>query len=220
MTNGIIETHKKLCIKKLVNPAISRELKKRTRGHTLVLHTIMKGRDNVRNEIMLVTINTEYCNYLRKYDERVPYNFDKKSVRPFVGVLFMIGDCKYFAPLSSPKPKHLKLKNKLDFLRIDDGKLDAVNFNNMIPVYDNNIKVIDFSISECNKEEKQYYKLLNKQFYWLTRNSKKLYYMSRTLYDLYVKNNLSCNIKDRCCNFSLLEEKCMEYNGSKILQEV
>lgn len=38
----------------------------------------------------------------------------------------------YFAPLSSPKPKHLKLKSKLDFLKIDNGKLGAIN--NMLPV--------------------------------------------------------------------------------------
>lgn len=36
-----------------------------------------------------------------------------------------------FAPLSSPKPKYQKLKSKLDFLKIDNCKLGAINFNNI-----------------------------------------------------------------------------------------
>ena len=38
-------------------------------------------------------------------------------MRPYIGVLFEVDNSKYFAPLSSPKPKHLKLKTKLDFMR-------------------------------------------------------------------------------------------------------
>lgn len=36
-------------------------------------------------KLKLVKINSEYCDYLRKFDKRVPYNFDKKMNRPFVG---------------------------------------------------------------------------------------------------------------------------------------
>ena len=88
----------------------------------------------MKEELKLVRIGKEYCDYLREYDGKVPYNFNNKEIRPFVGVLFKVGNFKYFAPLSSPKPKHLKLKNKLDFLKLDDGNLGAINFNNMIPV--------------------------------------------------------------------------------------
>ena len=52
---------------------------------------------------LLVRLDADYCNYLRKFDYRVPYNFDCKEKRPFVGVLFVVHDCKCFAPLSSPK---------------------------------------------------------------------------------------------------------------------
>lgn len=64
---------------------------------------------------MIVKIDSDYCTYLRRFDERVPYNFGKKELRPFVGVLFYVGNCMYFAPLSSPKAKHLKIKANLDF---------------------------------------------------------------------------------------------------------
>ena len=53
------------------------------------------------------------------------------ELRPFVGVLLEINKCKYFAPLSSPKPKHIKMKNQVDFYKIDSGKLGAINLNNM-----------------------------------------------------------------------------------------
>ena len=68
--------------------------------------------------LILVRLDSKYCDYLRQFDKKVPYNYDKKELRPFIGVLFEVNDCKYFAPLSSPKPKHLRLKTKLDFLAI------------------------------------------------------------------------------------------------------
>ena len=102
----------------------------------------------MKNKLRLVRLDSDYCNYLRKFDDKVPYNYKEKELRPFVGVLFSIGKIKYFAPLSSPKPKHLKLKAKLDFLKIDNGKLGAINFNNMLPVTNNNIIKIDLD-KEC-----------------------------------------------------------------------
>ena len=46
-------------------------------------------------------------------------DFNYKENRPFIGVLFQVENCKYFAPLSSPKLKHLKMIIKLpvNFLR-------------------------------------------------------------------------------------------------------
>ena len=53
--------------------------------------------------------------------------------------------CEYFAPLSSPKPKHKNMKNTLDFFKIKNGELGAVNFNNMIPVNKNNYSLVDLN---------------------------------------------------------------------------
>ena len=61
---------------------------------------------NMKEQLMLVRLDTEYCDYLRKFDDKVPYNYNEKELRPFVGVLFRIDKLMYFAPLSSPKPKH------------------------------------------------------------------------------------------------------------------
>ncbi len=59
----------------------------------------------------------EYCDFLRKSDPCVPYTMDKKGNWPFVGIVFSINGYKYYAPLTSPKPKHLAMKNQIDFLK-------------------------------------------------------------------------------------------------------
>ena len=32
-------------------------------------------------ELMLVRIDSDYCDYLRKYDSRVPYNYERKKLK-------------------------------------------------------------------------------------------------------------------------------------------
>lgn len=166
----------------------------------------------MKNSLSLVRIDTKYCDYLRKYDSRVPYNFNDKELRPFVGVLFEVNDCMYFAPLSSPKPKHLKIKSKLDFLKLDNGKLGAINFNNMLPVTEKNIIRLNLDKNNTNISEKKYFKLLKEQIYWLNRNDERLFVRSKKLYNKYLNGTLDSKIAIRCCNFKLLEEKCEEYN--------
>lgn len=157
--------------------------------------------------LRLVKVDSKYCDYLRNFELKVPYNMNQKSSRPFVGILFEVNNYKYFAPLTSPKPKHLKMKNTKDFLKLDDGKLGAINFNNMIPVLDDNIQLLDLD----NNINTNYSKLLREQIYWLIRNDEVIYDKSRKLYDDYINNKLYKQIKDRCCDFPLLEIKCQDY---------
>lgn len=161
----------------------------------------------MKDKLLLVRVDSEYCNYLRTFDEKVPYNFGEKELRPFIGVLFEVENCKYFAPLSSPKPKFLQMKNKIDFLRIDNGRLGAINFNNMIPVNIENYVLIDLNKETTLANEQKYLKLLKEQLNWLNANYAQVKNKSLKLYQLYNMNKLSKNIMDRCCNFQLLEEK-------------
>ncbi len=64
----------------------------------------------IRN-FRIVKVDYKYCDYLRQFDNKVPYNARSKELRPFIGILFLINECEYFAPLSSPKAKHLDMKN-------------------------------------------------------------------------------------------------------------
>ena len=36
--------------------------------------------------LKIVRVNSEYCDYLRKYDNKVAYNKNEKELRPFIGL--------------------------------------------------------------------------------------------------------------------------------------
>ena len=120
--------------------------------------------------LRIVKVNPSYCDYLREFDNNVSYNKNKKDLRPFIGILFKIEDLEYFAPLSSPKPKHKQMKNKMDFSKIKNGELGAVNFNNMIPVDKEYYNVINLNKKITNLEQLKYQKLLREQLDWLNSN--------------------------------------------------
>ncbi len=103
-------------------------------------------------------------------------------------------------------------KNTIDFLKIKNGELGAVNFNNMIPVNENNYSLVDLNKETLTVAELKYQKLLREQLDWLNANYKQVKNKSLKLYQLYSNKKLPENIRARCCNFKLLEEKCAEYN--------
>lgn len=162
--------------------------------------------------LKIVRVNSDYCNYLRRFDNRVSYNENEKELRPFIGILFQIDTYEYFAPLSSPKSKHKNMKNTVDFFKIKGGELGAVNFNNMIPVNKNNYSLVDLNKETLTIAELKYQKLLIEQLDWLNANYRQVKNKSFKLYQLYNNGKLPQTIKLRCCNFKLLEEKCVEYN--------
>lgn len=163
------------------------------------------------DKFKIVKIDYNYCDYLRKFDNKVCYNAGVKELRPFIGVLFQINSKEYYAPLSSPKNKHKVLKNKLDLIKIDDGKLGVININNMIPVNKKVYELFDLNKRTNNLDETKRIKLLKEQLRWLNRNAIEVRKISKTLYKLYVNDKLPDNVKNRCCNFKLLEEKCDLY---------
>lgn len=174
----------------------------------------------IYENLKIVKVNTKYCNYLRKYDNKVVYNIGIKELRPFIGVLFKVNKYEYFAPLSSPKEKHKRIMNTLDLIKIKNGEYGVVNLNNMIPVNKNNYIEFDLNKKNDNELELHRIQLLTNQLRWLTQNKKEIYTKSKVLYNLYINNKLPKNVKDRCCNYPLLEEKCNEYNSNKVLQEI
>ena len=65
-----------------------------------------------------------------------------------------MNEIKYFVPLSSYKPKHEKMKNGLDFLKV--GNYAVINLNNMFPVPDGEYRYVDIQ----KEKDMQYMKLL------------------------------------------------------------
>ena len=105
------------------------------------------------------------------------------------------------------------MKNTIDFFKLDNGNLGAINFNNMIPVTEKNYELIDLNINNSNVQENKYQKLLREQLNFMNKNYIQICSKSLKLYKYYNSNHLSDSIKNRCCNFKLLEEKCKKYNN-------
>ncbi len=141
-----------------------------------------------------------YINYLRKFDTKVAYN--KDTTRPYIGIVYTFDGLNYFAPLSSPKKKHQLMSNKaIDVFKIDDGKLGIVNINNMIPTP---IECISEVLPKVNDEK--YKILIEEQTTYINDNKSKLFSKIKKFKMQYDKNFLPINVRERCCDFKLLEE--------------
>lgn len=160
-------------------------------------------------------VKDAYIEYLRKYDSKVATN--KEETRPYVGVVLEIGKMKYYAPFTSPKPKHKKMKNGKDFRKINHGKYGAINFNNMIPVIDETLIKIDID----GIQDEKYKNLLKNQFSAIQADRRQIEKTAKKLYELIMTEDAKLNqhdqhIKERCCNLAELERIYKNYKvGNK-----
>ncbi|MDO4559377.1 MAG: type III toxin-antitoxin system ToxN/AbiQ family toxin [bacterium] len=153
-----------------------------------------------------------YGSYLRQFDARVPWIENDKEGRPFIGILFEVNSFRYFAPLSSPKPKHLLIANAPDFVKINEGTWGAINLNNMIPIDLSSLLSIDMKIKASDdKPLRNYKELLNNQLDWCNAHEIQIVRRAVRLHTIITKGLASQSLKARCCDFSLLEEKSLEF---------
>jgi len=182
----------------------------------------------------IYAINSEYIDYLRKFDKKVMENEKEYGVvRPYIGVIFKVDSFNYFVPLSSPKdddyviikgekvlrksvtPIHrIKIitsyiengqkKEQIDFL----GKL---LFSNMIPVPESELNLIDLD----NYPNEKYKLLLQNQIRYLRKNQSKLEKNHAKLIYKQKINNEKIGYLYSTVNFKLLEEKYNEFKNSK-----
>ena len=159
------------------------------------------------NKLDLYTINNQYGNFLHGRDAKSPDVSGRKARRPFIGVVIMVNNKNYIVPLTSPKQKHLTMRNQPDFMKIDNGNLGAMNFNNMLP--------IDPSL--CNKlviqneSDTKYKSLLENQYNWIKQNQDAINKKAQNLYNKYIEDRLPDNIKSRCVDFPRLERALDTY---------
>ena len=149
-------------------------------------------------------IADEYINFLRTFDSKVSEN--KQESRPYIGVVIEIEEMKYYAPFTSPKAKHRKMKNGKDFRKIQGGEYGAINFNNMIPVPDE--AIIPLCIR--NEQNPQYRRLLQNQYNAILSDWESIQNTAETLHSLLFMPETELSrrdrsIKARCCNLPLLE---------------
>jgi len=171
--------------------------------------------------LSLYNVDSSYCEYLRNFDPKILQVSENKARRPFLGIVIELDNgIKYYAPLTSPKPKHLNMKDSIDFIKIRNGALGAINLNNMIPVDDEFIRKVDLKIKpDDTKEDIKYKILLSDQISWCNANRDKIVKYAKKLYKLITENKAPKKLADRCCDFKLLEQKCIEYRELRLSQK-
>lgn len=165
-------------------------------------------------------VGKEYIKYLLKYDANVGYVDYGEKLKLHLGTLITVNNCSYYVPITSAKPKHNTMSNSLDFHKLRDkktGYLYAVlNLNNMIPVPDCCVVQLKYDTIEkfrhfiSAKEKTDYIYLLQKEKSIIDSESTAIQSKAQRLYNkciLFPDSALAA----RCCNFKLLEEKCLEY---------
>ena len=103
--------------------------------------------------LKIYEVNPRYVKYLSAYQEQIFFSEGDKSSRKYIGIVLEINGLKYFAPLSSFKPKHKKMSEGVDFIKIKDYAV--ININNMIPVPDG-----EFYLVDVNGTKDPHYKFL------------------------------------------------------------
>jgi len=150
--------------------------------------------------------------FLKEIDHRVPHTDNGKELRPFIGIILSIEGKDYYAPLTSPKSKHLKMKNQVDFLKINEGKWGAINFNNMIPVRKDSLLSVDLSILPTDsKNDIDYKTLMSNQLSWCNSNRDKIFEQAVKLHNAIILGLGRQELINRCCDFKRLEEACDKY---------
>ena len=84
--------------------------------------------------IKIYEVDPAYVSYLSQFTEHLFHNKNpgQQNSRKYIGVLITVHSVNYFAPLSSFKPKHHKMSESVDFLKIKNYAV--ININNMFPV--------------------------------------------------------------------------------------
>ena len=174
------------------------------------------------------TIDADYLEYLNNKNSEVYYNASyRNAIKPFVGIIIDMTECKYFIPLTSVKEKHKKWKNSCDehFLIYEvidksvnisgdvykeyskDKKmhvLSVLDIKKMIPVPDDAYKRIIFD--ELGDE--RYQDLFEKEYaFCLTIKDKILTKAEK----IYKHQKETQNIRRTYCDFSCCETAMREW---------
>jgi protein AbiQ len=163
----------------------------------------------IMQKIRFYKIDLNYVKYLWKFDNKVQYDIyksdDYNKKRPYIGVVLEINDFRYFAPLEHPRISHRKLKSNPHILKINNGRHGLIAFNNMIPVKESQLINFDFKDEDANYQE-----ILRSQFIFCDNNKERINKHAQNTYNKVVikKDPFFISI---CCNFKLLEEKCLKY---------
>ena len=169
------------------------------------------------SKLKLYTVDMKYIRNLHNVDDKVPSVSPQigKDERPFVGVVAMINGRKYCIPLTKPKDKHKTMRGSIDFTKIiHNGELlGALNFNQMIPVEEKQLRRIDIVIHKHDNADTRRKKTrLVKEAEWLEVHEHEVNNKANVLYEKYCSGE-EFSAKKNCLDFPRLEKICDKFNS-------
>ena len=113
---------------------------------------------------------------------------------------------QYYVPLESPKKNHAKIKSGGPVLKIDNGRLGIMGFNNMIPAQKQHLLLFDIAMIE----DEAYRNLLYNQLKYCQKNKNIIYTRAKKTYEKATsgKNDFYEKV---CCDFRRLESAQNQY---------
>ncbi len=154
------------------------------------------------DSLKIYEISEKYVNYLAPLAPHLFLNrqVGQQNTRKYIGVVLRIGGMDYFAPLSSFKDKHRKMREGLDFIKIKDYAVINLN-NNMFPVPASEYRYVDF-----NREKKPKYKsLLLAEYRYIKSIQERVRKNAQTLYNHKLKHGDATPLAKLCNDFTALE---------------
>lgn len=176
-------------------------------------------------KLKIYSVSDEYVKYLRQFDNKIYDNKEdiRTHTRKYVGIVINIENINYYIPMSSPKKTDYfdkgctKIRPSVNTIvrmtvKNKDGILElrgTLRISNMIPVPNTEITLYDVD-SELDIKYKD---IIIDEIAFLrnSNNAKNIINKAKLVHKQKI-NNFKINYLDRCVNYKLLEEKCIEYN--------
>ena len=157
--------------------------------------------------IRFYEVNCEYVNFLSQFEPLLFHNkaSNQTNERKYIGVVLCVNGFQYFAPLSSHKPKHDRMQNGIDFIKIK--QYAVINLNNMFPVPKTEYKNVDFS----KVSDYKYKSLLLSEYRYIKAIEKKIMTNAKIVYKHKTNTANKTSLSQRCNDFLILEKACMDY---------
>lgn len=158
--------------------------------------------------LKIYRVSDKYVRFLKSRDNRVQDNKGRR--RPYVGVVLLVGAYRYFVPMESPKPNHINIKSGRHIMKLDDGRLGLLGFNNMIPIPDS--ALIRFNIDD--EPDLNYAELLRRQASYINRRRADVLSHANQTY-FHTVNKQNPFLLRICCDFKKLERACDQYDPTR-----
>ena len=155
--------------------------------------------------LKIYEVNPNYVKYLSSFQEHIFVSDGEKSSRKYIGIILEVNGYKYFAPLSSFKPKHAKMAEGVDFIKIKDYAV--ININNMIPVPEGQYRLVDIN----GTQDPSYKFLLQAENREINRQKNRLLKNADIVYKHKLRNGDATSLAKRTNDFKILEKACNDF---------